>query len=143
MIMCNCDCEEEMRICEPILLKMGHLFQIQDDFFDCFGDPDITGKVGSDISEGKCCWPIVTALKLCDSKQLKVLENNYGINCEESVKRVKQIYEEINLRAIYEKTIEEIHNDITSHINSLSNKSKKLYQNLFHHILIKIYRRIK
>ncbi len=38
---------------ENIALKIGKLFQIQDDYFDCFADKGITGKEGSDIQEGK------------------------------------------------------------------------------------------
>ncbi|KGG50449.1 hypothetical protein DI09_6p330 [Mitosporidium daphniae] len=53
----------------PILLGLGELFQIQvhlrwDDYLDCFGDPSITGKIGTDIQDFKCSWCVLTALSI-------------------------------------------------------------------------------
>ncbi|XP_022701683.1 farnesyl pyrophosphate synthase-like isoform X2 [Varroa jacobsoni] len=59
-------------------LKIGSIFQQQDDFLDCYGDPSATGKIGTDITDGKCTWFYVTAMKLADESQRKVLEENYG-----------------------------------------------------------------
>ena len=60
--------------CRRILIDMGVYFQVQDDFLDCYGDPKVTGKVGTDIEESKCGWLIIQALKKCNAEQRSVLE---------------------------------------------------------------------
>ena len=56
---------------------MGHLFQVQDDYIDCYGDPSITGKIGTDIQDRKCSWLIVQALQNADESQRKMLHVSY------------------------------------------------------------------
>ena len=50
------------------------LLKQQDDYLDCYGDPAITGKVGTDIEEMKCSWLLVQALLRGDGTQRKVLK---------------------------------------------------------------------
>ena len=45
----------------------------QDDFIDCFGDPAVTGKVGTDIEENKCSWLVVQALQRVSPSQREML----------------------------------------------------------------------
>ncbi|VDN50256.1 unnamed protein product [Dracunculus medinensis] len=47
---------------KSLAFKSGYLFQAQDDYIDCFGESIITGKIGSDLREGKCTWIICKAL---------------------------------------------------------------------------------
>lgn len=59
-------------------METGRFFQIKNDIEDCFGDPQETGKVGTDIEEGKCTWLIAICLQRASSDQLKIIENCYG-----------------------------------------------------------------
>ena len=142
MFMISYNFDNDFEYSEQILLKIGLLFQIQDDFLDCFGDPSVTGKIGTDIAEGKCCWPIITALELSDENQSQILKNNYGINNEENINRIKSVYSELKLIDVYHREEEMLCEDIIQDINDLKNKSN-LNTKIFHKILSKIYKRQK
>ncbi len=52
--------------------------QIQDDYLDCFGDPEVIGKIGTDIQDNKCSWLVVQALNRCTESERTQLIANYG-----------------------------------------------------------------
>ncbi|CAG7827127.1 unnamed protein product, partial [Allacma fusca] len=62
---------------EKLALDLGLIYSIQDDFMDCFIDSKLTGKVGTDIEEGKCTWLFVNALEICSTEQRRMLIENY------------------------------------------------------------------
>jgi len=86
-----------------ILIDIGNYFQVQDDFLDCYGDVQRTGKIGTDIQERKCSWLIVQAMKLLSNNDEKrqILRENYGFDDPTKVEIVKQIYRELNLENLY------------------------------------------
>lgn len=129
---------EMFRQATTLLIEMGNFYQVQDDYLDCFGNPEITGKVGTDIQEGKCSWLVVVALQRVTPSQRKILEECYGINDPEKVARVKQLYHDLGLQTTYSVYEEENYNLINTHIQQIS---RGLPHDLFFKILNKIYRR--
>ncbi|KAL6844078.1 hypothetical protein ACP4OV_025751 [Aristida adscensionis] len=81
-----------------VLVEMGVYFQIQDDYLDCFGDPEVIGKVGTDIEDYKCSWLIVQAMELANENEMKILYGNYGKSDPECVAAVKNVYKELDLQ---------------------------------------------
>ena len=67
------------REAEKILIKIGHLFQVQNDFLDYYSKEEIGGKSGTDIQEGKCTWPIVIALERATAEQKRILKVNLSL----------------------------------------------------------------
>jgi farnesyl diphosphate synthase len=89
------------------VLRLGYLFQAQDDFIDVYGDPKRTGKVGSDIREGKVTWLSCRAFELAAEKGDLLNGLKEGMGKDEA--RVKDIYERLRIREVFEKwEVEEI-----------------------------------
>lgn len=120
-----------------ICLRLGYYFQAQDDFIDCFGDPAITGKVGTDIEECTCTWLVVQALKKVSVEQRAVLEENYGSKDENKVKKIKSLYEELGLREQFAKFEQSSYDDISKMIEDV----KLMPTDAFRFLLSKIYKR--
>merc|ERR1712146_307253 len=87
--------------------EMGEFFQIQDDYLDCYGDPKVIGKVGTDIEDNKCGWLINQALLICSSEQRKILDDNYARKDPSCVAKVKEVFKQLKLEGLYKKHEEE------------------------------------
>ncbi|XP_068108699.1 farnesyl pyrophosphate synthase-like isoform X2 [Hyperolius riggenbachi] len=74
MYMARIDDEEAHQNALTIFDELGVLFQIQDDYEDCYGDPSAMGEMGTDIQENKCSWLVVEALKRATPEQRRILE---------------------------------------------------------------------
>ena len=90
------DTEFKAVLCE-VCRELGLLFQAQDDFLDVYGDSEITGKTGSDTTEGKLTWLILKTLEVATPEQKNRLVENYGVNTAGSVVKIKMLFDELNL----------------------------------------------
>uniref|UniRef100_A0A5B7AHY6 Putative farnesyl diphosphate synthase n=1 Tax=Davidia involucrata TaxID=16924 RepID=A0A5B7AHY6_DAVIN len=123
-----------------ILIEMGTYFQVQDDYLDCFGEPEVIGKIGTDIEDFKCSWLVVKALELSNEEQKKFLHENYGKDDPACVAKVKELYKVLNLQGVFaeyeSKSYEKIVNSIEAH-------QSKAVQAVLKSFLAKIYKRQK
>ncbi|KAJ1887116.1 Farnesyl pyrophosphate synthetase [Kickxella alabastrina] len=95
------------QVAKDILIPLGVYFQIQDDYLDCYGNPAVVGKVGTDIEDNKCSWLVVQALDRVTPKQRKLLNDNYGRKTPAvHTQRVKKLYKELDIEKVY-KTYED------------------------------------
>ncbi|KAI7832091.1 isoprenoid synthase domain-containing protein [Kickxella alabastrina] len=95
------------QVAKDILIPLGVYFQIQDDYLDCYGNPAVIGKIGTDIEDNKCSWLVVQALDRVTPKQRKLLNDNYGRKTPAvHAQRVKKLYKELDIEKVY-KTYED------------------------------------
>ena len=126
-------------LAESICLKMGEYFQIQDDYLDCFGDPKVIGKVGTDIQDNKCSWLVVQALDRCTPAERALLEKNYGQWDDKKVAKVKGLYKKMGLPKLFADYEEDSYKSIQKDLAKVDCMPKECFDIL----LNKIYKRSK
>nr|KAF6392573.1 hypothetical protein mPipKuh1_007774 [Pipistrellus kuhlii] len=120
MYLAGIEGEKEHTNAKKILLEIGELFQTQDDYLDLFGDPSVTGKIGTDIHDSKCSWLVIQYLQRTSPEQRHILQENYGQKEAEKVARVKTLYEELNLQAMFTQYEEDCYSHLLSLIEQCS-----------------------
>lgn len=82
--------------------NMGLAFQIQDDILDVWGETKVFGKTqGGDIVSNKKTFPYIKAMEIAGEnvrKQLQMLFSGNGMNPEEKIRTVTQLYDQLNVR---------------------------------------------
>ncbi|RWS22043.1 bifunctional GPPS/FPPS isoprenyl diphosphate synthase precursor-like protein, partial [Leptotrombidium deliense] len=110
------------KVCE----KIGILFQAQDDYIDVYGDSNETGKIGTDIKNGKCTWIVVTALTMMNEHQRKLFQHHFGKADVASECVVKKIFEEIKLADKFQAFETEAKKDIENEITEIDEKYRNI-----------------
>ncbi|EWM21458.1 farnesyl pyrophosphate synthase [Nannochloropsis gaditana] len=123
-----------------VCVLMGEYFQVQDDYLDCYGDPKLIGKVGTDIQDNKCSWLVVQALAKATPAQRTVLEAHYGKHEDSSVAAVKTLYREMGLEVLFKQYEEQSYTAIQKELDALP---ADIPRPVFELLLKKIYRRSK
>jgi len=105
-------------------LYMGMAFQLQDDFLDTFGDPDVFGKkIGGDIAANKKTYLYIKALEKTDAndnkKLLELYRSDYPGTLEEKVQNVTEIFEKTRVDKITKSKIEDYYDRAYKSLNSV------------------------
>ncbi|PWN40425.1 putative ERG20-farnesyl-pyrophosphate synthetase [Ceraceosorus guamensis] len=134
-----------------ILLPLGEYFQVQDDYLDCYGAPEVIGKVGTDIQDNKCSWNINIALENASPEQRAELDKHYGQRNSDSEAKVKAVFsaKNIDVEGRFKKYEKESHERLTELIKELpqnvgaGEKGIGLKREVFTSFLEKVYKRTK
>nr|AFW98447.1 chrysanthemyl diphosphate synthase [Chrysanthemum lavandulifolium] len=110
-------------LAKDILFEIGIYYQVQNDYLDTFGEPNVFGKTGTDIEECKCSWLIVKAMELANEEQKKILNENYGMTDPEKVAKVKELYHTLNLEGAYEDYESKLYAALIKSIEALPSKA--------------------
>jgi len=131
-----------------ILLPLGEYFQIQDDYLDFSAEPELLGKIGTDIMDNKCSWCINTALKYANPTQRAILDGNYGRKDADAEARVKEVFHQLRLDKHYEGYEAQAYDRINGLIDKVPEVTSPagdavLRRAIFRTFLEKIYKRTK
>ena len=103
---------------------MGLAFQLQDDLLDVYADQSLFGKkIGGDICCNKKTFLLITAMNLASERQLaemKAWMEREEFDAEEKIAFFTNIYNELGVKEICEKRIEELFAKCDDYIGNIS-----------------------
>merc|ERR1712205_127509 len=108
-------------------------------YLDCYGTPEMIGKIGTDIQDNKCSWLVVQALARASPDQRKVLETHYGKDNPGDIAKIKALYNELQLEKLYLEFEEKTYASLQLKISQIT----RVPPTVFTTLLSKIYKRSK
>jgi geranylgeranyl diphosphate synthase, type II len=104
--------------------NLGLAFQIQDDLLDIYGDIKVFGKImGGDIISNKKTIMLVKALEIASGEQVKQLHEQFSMkefDPETKVKKVIDLYDQLNIKYISENLANDYINSAFSLLEKVS-----------------------
>lgn len=89
--------EENASLIYDFGLNLGIAFQLQDDYLDCFGNPETFGKqVGGDIIENKKTYLYLKAMEFAKADEREQLLHLYSIQPDDNSEKIESVKEFFN-----------------------------------------------
>jgi len=129
--------------------EMGEYFQARDDYLDCFGDPAVIGKVGTDIEQRKISWCAVSALSAASAAERDFLSDLFVVPDDdqrpsaEQVAEVKALYRSLKVPEEWETYEDERVEAINSGIKAMGKGEGAALVPALEFLLAKIHKRTK
>lgn len=110
-------------------LNLGLAFQLQDDLLDAYGNSNTFGKkIGGDIVANKKTFLTIKAFSLAKGKSLELLSSYFkaeGVDPVQKVQEVLKIYNEVGVKEITEKKINEYFDNALKALEGINISSEK------------------
>lgn len=104
--------------------QVGLAFQLQDDYLDVYGDPQVFGKaIGGDILCNKKTFMLINAFNRADAEQRKELlawVNAEQYDPKEKIKAVTALYDKIGIDRLAEEKIKACFDESRKYLNAVS-----------------------
>ena len=121
--------EDDLRNLYAYGETMGMAFQLQDDLLDVYADQSLFGKkIGGDIFCNKKTFLLITAMNLASSQQLSAMKewmSKEEFDEEEKITFFTGLYNELGVREICERRIQELFAKCDDYIAAISVPEEK------------------
>ena len=104
-------------------IRLGIAFQIEDDWLDVYGNPDLVGKkTGGDILCNKKTFLLVTALETAKNKDKEALLYwlNNDTQPDEKINAVRQIYDKLSIKEKTQTVLQDYYHQAISALQKVS-----------------------
>ncbi|CAG9830973.1 unnamed protein product [Diabrotica balteata] len=102
---------------EEFSIDLAYFLKFEDDFNGVFNPMSDEQKTCTDIAEGRPSWVPVQAYKMGNLAQKKILEEHFGKNNEESIRKCYELFKELRLEQVFADYKENFYNKMYAKIH--------------------------